>query len=89
MILAALPNLFGAAAAVLLRPLYCIRSKPAIPLSASRCYAPNLRRSELASLYWKVDVRSRARWFALINIPRHMFSQATAEAAKRKNERFR
>jgi hypothetical protein len=26
------------------------------------------------------------RWFALINIPRHLFSQATAEAAKRKNE---
>ncbi len=29
------------------------------------------------------------RRFALINLPRHLFSQATAEAAKRKNERLR
>ena len=29
------------------------------------------------------------RRFALINIPRHLFSRATAEAAKRKNERLR
>jgi len=29
------------------------------------------------------------RRFALINIPRHLFSQATAEAAKRNNERRR
>jgi hypothetical protein len=27
----------------------------------------------------------RAQVFALINIPRHLFNQATAEAAKRKN----
>jgi hypothetical protein len=29
------------------------------------------------------------RRFALINIPRHLFSQATAEAAKRKNVKIR
>ena len=31
----------------------------------------------------------KRRRFALINIPRHLFSQATAEAAKRKNQRLR
>ena len=35
------------------------------------------------------ELPEERRRFALINIPRHLFSQATAEAAKRKNMRFR
>lgn len=35
------------------------------------------------------DLPQERRRFALINIPRHLFSQATAEAAKRKNKRLR
>ena len=35
------------------------------------------------------ELPEKRRRFALINIPRHLFSQATAEAAKRKNKRLR
>ena len=35
------------------------------------------------------ELPEERRRFGLINIPRHLFSQATAEAAKRKNERLR
>ena len=35
------------------------------------------------------ELPEERRRFALIHIPRHLFSQATAEAAKRKNVRLR
>jgi hypothetical protein len=35
------------------------------------------------------ELPEERRRFALINIPRHLFSQATAETAKRKNQRLR
>ena len=35
------------------------------------------------------ELPEERRRFALINIPRHLLSQATAEAAERKNERLR
>lgn len=47
---------------------------------------------ETVEIYVEADVEDLPegrRRFALINIPRHLFSQATAEAAKRKNVRLR
>ena len=35
------------------------------------------------------DLAEERRRFALINIPRHLFSQATAEVAKRNKQRMR
>lgn len=35
------------------------------------------------------ELPEEQRRFVLINIPRHLFSRATAEAAKRKNVRLR
>jgi CYTH domain-containing protein len=47
---------------------------------------------ETAEIFVEADtdeLPEERRRFALINSPRHLFSQATAEAAKRKNERLR